>query len=106
MATFKLDTYRAEAKVEPFELELEEGKVISIPPPTAETMMHIGETPANDNRRLLQLLCGEQYEALWAAVAWEPASMVVKLVTDMVRHFGMGAEVQNVPGGYTASRRS
>lgn len=106
MTTYKLDKYRAEANVAPFVLELSEGHLLSIPPPSAETMMAIGETPIHDGRRMLQLLCGEQHDELWAAVAWEPASMVTTIVTDMMKHFGIGAAaLHDVRGGSRALPR-
>lgn len=104
--TYKLDKYRAEAQLEPFELEVADGQVISIQPPSAETMMAIGETPVQDGRKMLRLLCGEQYEALWAAVAWEPAAVVTSLVKDLIKHFGLGeAALRDVPGGSRALPR-
>lgn len=107
MTVYKLDKYRAEAKVDPYEIELSEGHTLSIPPPNAETMMAIGEIPLNEGRRMLELLCGEQHDELWAAVAWEPASVVTSIVVDMMKHFGLGADaLHDVPGGSKASRNS
>jgi hypothetical protein len=104
--TYKLDKYRAEAQLDPFTIEVAEGHMISIQPPSAETMMAIGETPVQDGRKMLRLLCGEQYEELWAAVAWEPAAVVTSLVKDLVEHFGLGqAALRDTPGGSVALPR-
>lgn len=101
---YKLDKYRAEAKVEPFELDLGDGQSISIQPPTVEDVILIGETPLTDGRRVLQLMCGDQFEALWAAVADLPGSMITPLVVDMAKHFGISA-MQATPGGFRALPR-
>lgn len=102
---YKLDRYRSEANLDPYDLEVTEGDVISIPPPNVETLIAIGETPVTDGRRMLQLLCGDQYDRIWAALSQEPGSVLVAIVKDMVRHFGVGPEVINTPGGLRALPR-
>jgi hypothetical protein len=100
MPVYKLDTYRQEAGVEPFELEVDDGRVITILPPSMEVAIQIGETPAFQQRELLKLLCGDSFDELWKAVADEQGSVAAKLVSDIAKHFKMG--IGNVPGGFGA----
>jgi hypothetical protein len=51
---------------------------------------------------LLTLLCGEQADAVWAAVRAEPAGVLVALLQDLGQHF-MIMSVQEAPGGSDAS---
>jgi hypothetical protein len=100
MTVYKLDTYRQEAGVEPFELEVDDGRIITISAPDTETSIKIGETPAFQQRELLKLLCGDAFEDLWKAVADEQGSVTAKLVSDIAKHFKMG--MGNLPGGFGA----
>lgn len=102
MTTYKLDTYREEAGVEPFVLEVGDGRVITVQPPTTETAIKIGETPAFQQRELLKLLCGNSYDELWKAIADEQGGVTAKLVADMAKHFKMG-NGPGIPGGFGAS---
>jgi hypothetical protein len=101
MTVYKLDTYRTEAGVEPFELEVD-GRTITIQVPTTETAIKIGETPAFKQRELLKLLCGDSFDELWKTIADEQGGVTAKLVADMAKHFKMG-NGPGIPGGFGAS---
>lgn len=106
MATFKLDQYIAEAKVDPFVLDLGEGNTVSLSVPTSDVLVEVTETPVNQTRRILMLLCGEdQFDQVWVAVRDLPASVLQNLLLDMLRHFDLLGEVRQLPGGSRASRR-
>lgn len=107
MATFKLDQYIAEAQVDPFVLDLGEGKeAVVIQAPTSETMVDITEVPMNEARHIFELLCGEeQFEKVWQEVRYLPATVLQDLLLDMLRHFKVFAGVTQIPGGSRASRR-
>lgn len=102
--TYKLDKYRAEANVEPFELEIGEGRVISVSVPDGETIIELAETPQNNARRILQLLFGDQYEELWGILGKENAGVLPALAADMLKHFNIG-QLQATPGGPVALPR-
>lgn len=108
MATFKLDQYIAEAEVEPFELDLGGDKgVVSISAPTSEAMVEITEIPMNQTRLIFELLCGEdQFDKVWEAVRYLPATVLQAIIMDMLRHFKIFAQVNDIPGNSRASRRS
>lgn len=99
--TYSLDRYRTEAHIVPFLLETDTD-TIEIPPPTGETLLTIGETPIVQTRALFELLCGDQFDAVWAAVRHEPAGVLVGLLQDLGKHF-MVMSVQEAPGGFGAS---
>jgi hypothetical protein len=103
MAIKKLDQFRQEAGIEPYELEVDDGRIITIMPPTTDTMIKIGETPVFQQRELLTLLCGDSFEELWKAIADEQGPAMAALITDIAKHFKMGAGA--VPGGFGALSR-
>jgi hypothetical protein len=98
--TYKLDQYRSESKVTPFVLVTDDA-TITVAPPTGETVVALGETPAWQTRALFKLLCGAEFDDMWDAVKDEPASVLVGLLNDMGKHF-MIAQVSDVPGGFDA----
>lgn len=101
---YKLDKYRKEAQGEPFVLEVDDKRSIVIEPPTVEDIIEIGETPLNNGRRMLQLICGEQFDEVWELISQDPGSMLVPLVVDMAKHFKINTMSQ-VPGGFVALPR-
>jgi hypothetical protein len=107
LATYKLDQYIAEAEIEPFELDLGGDKgVVSIMAPTSEAMVAITETPLNQTRYIFELVCGEQqFEQVWEAVRFLPATVLQNILLDMLKHFKIIAQVSDIPGGSRASRR-
>lgn len=102
--TFKLDAYRREAKITPFILDAGTEK-ITVTPPTGERLIEIGETPMNQTRRLLSLLCGDQWDKIYELLANESYEIMQALVTDMVEHFKIN-EGGVMPGGGGASPNS
>lgn len=107
MTTYKLDKYIAEAQVDPFVLDLGEDKeAIVIQAPTSEAMVLITEIPINQTRRIFELLCGEdQFDKVWEEVRYLPATVLSNMLLDMMRHFKIFVEVNQIPGGSRASRR-
>jgi hypothetical protein len=104
VATYKLDKYIAEAEVEPFILEVDEERSITITYPTGEVIAQLTETPAHETRRIVQLLCGDQFEEVWKVIGPLPSSVLLDVATDIVKHFRIG-QVQRVPGGQLALPR-
>lgn len=104
MAAYKLEQYRKEADIAPFELEIEEGRVISIPGPDGDTVLMLSEVPVQDARRMLQLLWGDQYDELIGIVGKDPAGVLPALAADMLQHFKIG-QLMNAPGGPRALPR-
>lgn len=102
-STFKLDKYITEARTKPFDLEISDHEVLSIPVPDGDTMLEIEES--RSSRATLELLCGEHFERVMDLVGPQPVSVLNALVQDMLRHFGITPE-QAPPGGSRASRRS
>lgn len=104
MAVYKLEKYRQEAEILPFELEIEEGRIISIPGPDGDTVLALSEVPIQDARRMLKLLWGDQYEELISIVGKDPAGVLPALAADMLKYFKIG-QMMNAPGGSVASPR-
>lgn len=101
---YKLEKYRAEADIPPFELEIAEDNVVSIPGPDGDTILAISEVPQTDARRILQLLWGEQYDELMAIVGKYPAGVLPAIAADILEHFKIG-HLQAAPGGFKALPR-
>lgn len=97
---YKLDTYRSECDIEPFVLDAGDTQIV-IQPPTGETLMQISETPIMEGRRLLQLIAGEQFDAVWDIVKNEQGGVLVRLLEDLGTHF-MVAAISAAPGGPVA----
>lgn len=100
MVRKKLDQFREEAGIEPYELEVDNGQIITVLPPTTDTMMNIGETPIFKQRELLKMMCGEAFDEMWKAIGEEQGTVAAKVITDMASHFKMS--LTNVPGGFGA----
>lgn len=99
--TFKFDQYLKEAEKPPFMLEISEDEILEIPAPDGDTVMEIEE--ARSSRTTLKLLSGEHSARVLELVGDAPASVLVELVQDMTKYFGL----QQAPsGGSRASRRS
>lgn len=104
MAAYKLEQYRKEAEISPFDLEIEEGRVISIPGPDGDTVLLLSEIPVQDARKMLQVLWGDKYEELIGIVGKDPAGVLPALAADMLKHFKIGS-LMNAPGGSKALPR-
>jgi hypothetical protein len=85
---YSLAQYRAEAKKEPFELDLGDGKVITIPPPTGTTLLDLDS--AFTTRAVMEHLAGDQYDALLEILGDEDGGVLVAVVKAMQKHFGLG----------------
>lgn len=97
---YSFQQYLSEAKVQPFVLEtgLEDPAEISIAPPSGDALLTISENGGSP-RKVLALLCGEQYEAVMDLVGPAPAEVMAALIEDLLAHFGIGGE----PGDSDAS---
>jgi hypothetical protein len=104
MAVYKLEQYRKEAEIQPFELEIEEGRVISIPAPDGDTVLDLAEIPIHEPRRLLRLLLGDQYDEVLGIVGKDPSGVLPALTADILKHFKIG-QLMNAPGGSRALPR-
>ena len=88
MATeYSFDDYVAEARPAPFRLRIGNDDVIEIEYPNAETLLDIDE--ASSARRILQLLCGDNWNRVFNLVRDKPGTVVERLAGDMRDHFGL-----------------
>ena len=85
---YSLADYRSQASKAPFPFEVDEGKVIEISPPTAETTLDV--TATTDLREQLRLIAGDKYEALMDAIGDEQGAILKPLLADITKHFGLG----------------
>lgn len=103
-AVYKLERYRQEAEIPPFDLEIEEGRVISVPAPDGDTVLDLAEVPIQEPRRMLKLLLGDQYEELIGIMGKDPSGVLPALTADMLKHFKIG-QLMDAPGGPRALPR-
>lgn len=106
MATHKLTQYIAEARIDPYILEVDDDRAndITIQCPTGETVIEIAETPINESRKILRLLCGDQFDAVWGIVGPLEHTVLQAFVMDIVDEFKIN-QMATAPGGSGASRR-
>ncbi|MGQ0774546.1 MAG: hypothetical protein ACT4NY_09035 [Pseudonocardiales bacterium] len=98
---YRWDDYVAEADNEAFVLDTGDMQIIILPP-TAEAIIDIEES--DSTRDSLELLCGEQWDAVWELIRDQPGSVLQGLVCDMGRHFGISGEARPPVGGRVSSR--
>lgn len=96
--SYDFDTYLAEARPTSFELRVSAEQTIRIEPPDAETLLRLDE--ARTARRTLELLCGDQWPAIFELIKHRHSGVLEKLSIDIRRHFNLEAEPQ---GGGRAS---
>lgn len=92
---YSFQQYLGEAKVRPFVLETgadEDSGLpaeIVIPVPTGEDLLEATDN-ATSIRRMLRIICGDQYDAVLRLVGPQPASVMTDLLADLMSHFGAG----------------
>ncbi len=85
---YSLAKYRAEAKGEPFVLDVDESTTITVPRPTGAVLMDVEE--ATSSRQIIKLLAGDQAEEFLKIVGDEDYTVLQAVATDMQKHFGLG----------------
>lgn len=97
---YSFQQYMTEAKVRPFVLETgqEDPAEITVQPPDGDTLLAISEV-GDRPRQVLELLCGDQHEAVMDLLGPAPADVTVALIKDMTAHFGLSGD----PGDSRAS---
>lgn len=89
MARRKSSEYRTQATKEPFEVELEDGTVVTLADPNrlgAASAFELANE--RDPKRVLELLLGEDFPAFWAEFASRPTQEVNELIDDSMSHYG------------------
>ncbi len=103
MVRKKLDQFREEAGIEPYELETDDGRIVTIMPPSTDIMIKIGETPVFQQTELLKMLCGDAFDEVWKIIADEQGNIGAAVIVDIVKHFKMGTT--GALGGFGALPR-
>lgn len=85
---YSLAKYRAEAKGEPFHLDVDEDTTITVLRPTGDVLMDVEE--ATSSRQIIKLLAGKQSDALLSAIGPEDYTVLQGVAEDMQKHFGLG----------------
>ena len=86
--TYSLARYRAEAKREPFVLEVDEKTSIIINQSSSAALLRVEQ--AKNSEEALKILTSEQYDALIRTIGDEDAGVLKALVRDLREHFGLG----------------
>lgn len=89
----RLAQYRAEATKGPFVLELDDDNTLTIPAPNGNVLLQMDTIFTTDG--ILRKLAGDHYDAVLEAVGGEDGAVLIALMKDMQRHWGLG--------GYSAS---
>ena len=98
---YSFQQYLDEADNKPFILETGAGgvaaKEIVIQPPDGNTMLDIADNQTNP-RLVLELLGGDQADALLELLGKAPASVMNNVMQDAMAHFGLAAARQGDSG--------
>lgn len=97
--TYNFDRYVEEAATEPFRLQAGDQEIV-ISPPLGEVLLEMDVTTSP--RRILELLCGDQYSAVRDLIRPQPSSVFNRLLGDMMNHFGAN-QVPTGGGGASSS---
>lgn len=101
--------------LDPYELDAVDPPILISAPETVEQQLALAEMFSAegsfriaDARRILQVVCGEQFDAVWALVRHEKLPVLIALIGDMGQYFrDQGAlddvDEDDVPGGSEAS---
>lgn len=116
-ARIRAEALRDLPEIAPYLIE-DVDPVIEIPAPeTAEQMLAIGaffnnegEFRIADAKAVLEVVCGDQFAAVWNLVRREKLPVLLGLIRDMGEHFDAQGALENVdeddvPGGSEASSR-
>lgn len=88
MAGKSLAEYRAEYTREPFTLPLDDGTVVSFPPPTLGQVIGAEEAAGGSILETLVILAGDQGELLRAALLDSPTGVIVGVRDDAYTYWG------------------
>ena len=97
----KWDSYVREAHVEPFVLEVDENKTISVENPTGVQTLRISQgLRAGDAEVILMGLTGDAYQEVRNLLGGAGHKAMASLIEDLMEHFGFYEEVTFIgPGG-------
>lgn len=85
---FSLVKAKAEARGEPFPLDLDAETTVLIPRPTGGDVFALEET--NSSRETLTILCGDHADAVFDALDDADFEVMGELSKAMQKHFGLG----------------
>lgn len=92
----KLSELRKSAKkVEPYVLDTGEEK-ITVNPPGTRALLSMGKHQ-NDPEKVLELLTGDAFDAIYDAIADEPVDVFNALIEDIMEAFGLSNREQEDP---------
>ncbi len=84
---FSLVKAKAEARGEPFPLDLDADTTVQIPRPTGGTLFDIEE--ATTSREVVTLMCGDHADAVFTALDDADFEIVGELAAALQKHFGL-----------------
>ncbi len=88
---FSLANARAEAKGEPFVIDVAPDITISIEPPTVDQLFEMQDgVRSEDVRATLKGLCGDAYPAVMGEIGNDQSVVLEQLSEALVAHFGLG----------------
>jgi hypothetical protein len=93
--SYRLERYRAEATKEPFELVVDgidgadgaDTSIVITQPSGADLL---AAEQATSSKEAIEILAGDQYDALMTVLRDEPAGVLKAVVADLRDHFGLG----------------
>ncbi len=85
---FSLVKAKAEARGEPFPIDLDDQTTVLVPRPTGGTLFDVEE--ATTAREVLTLMCGEHARAVFAALDDADFEVVGELAEAIKKHFSLG----------------
>lgn len=114
-ARLKAQALADQPEFEPYPLDAVDPPILIPAPETVEQQVALmemftseGQFRIADARRILHVVCGDRFDAVWAVVRGEKMPVLLALIEDISRHFeDQGAledvDEEDVPGGSVAS---
>lgn len=91
MTVRKSDFYKREARKEPFQVELDNGEVVTFKNPNRlPTHSAFDLATTTDPHEVCQILLGDDFEPFWAEWRDRPMDETDALIDDVMDHYGAG----------------
>ncbi len=96
MKKYRFDQYRQEAQIDPFVLEVDDERSITIPAPTTDALLRLEE--AGGTREKLTLLCGQAGPEVMDLLNDQPMHVMIAFLRDLAAHHRISLDRPPVGG--------
>lgn len=110
-ARLRAEAAKGQPAAEPYVIDDVTPPIVIEAPATTEQQIGLsqlftseGDFELRDARRILELICGDAFEAVWELLRKEHISVLTQFIAELAEHFGASiSEAADFPGGSEAS---